>query len=53
VLLVEHDMDLVMGLAERVVVLDSGQKIAEGTAAEIQRNQRVIAAYLGEEEEVE
>ena len=51
VLLVEHDMDLVMGLAERVVVLDSGQKIAEGTAAEIQRNQRVIAAYLGEEEE--
>ena len=53
VLLVEHDMDLVMGLAERVVVLDSGQKIAEGSAAEIQKNQRVIAAYLGEEEEVE
>jgi branched-chain amino acid transport system ATP-binding protein len=51
VLLVEHDMDLVMGLAERVIVLDSGQKIAEGTAAEIQRNRRVIAAYLGEEEE--
>ncbi|MBM4445167.1 MAG: ABC transporter ATP-binding protein [Chloroflexi bacterium] len=51
VLLVEHDMDLVMGLAEWVVVLDSGQKIAEGTAGEIQRNQRVIAAYLGEEEE--
>ncbi len=53
ILLVEHDMDLVMGLAEWVIVLDSGQKIAEGTAAEIQRNQRVIAAYLGEEEEVE
>jgi branched-chain amino acid transport system ATP-binding protein len=53
VLLVEHDMDLVMGLAEWVIVLDSGQKIAEGTAAEIQRNRRVIAAYLGEEEETE
>jgi branched-chain amino acid transport system ATP-binding protein len=51
VLLVEHDMDLVMGLAEWVIVLDSGQKIAEGTASEIQRNQRVIAAYLGEEAE--
>ena len=53
VLLVEHDMDLVMGLAEWVIVLDSGQKIAEGTAAEIQTNRRVIAAYLGEEEETE
>jgi branched-chain amino acid transport system ATP-binding protein len=53
VLLVEHDMDLVMGLAEWVIVLDSGQKIAEGTAAEIQGNRRVIAAYLGEEEETE
>jgi branched-chain amino acid transport system ATP-binding protein len=49
VLLVEHDMPLVMGLAEWVTVLDSGQKIAEGTAAEIQRDQRVISAYLGED----
>jgi branched-chain amino acid transport system ATP-binding protein len=51
VLLVEHDMPLVMGLAEWVTVLDSGQKIAEGTAAQIQRDQRVISAYLGEEVE--
>ncbi len=49
VILVEHDMPLIMGLAEWVIVLDSGQKIAEGTAAQIQRDQRVIAAYLGEE----
>ena len=53
VILVEHDMDLVMGIAEWVVVLDSGQKIAEGTASQIQRDKRVIAAYLGEEEAIE
>jgi ABC-type branched-subunit amino acid transport system ATPase component len=49
VLLVEHDMPLVMGLAQWVVVLDSGRKIAEGTASQVQRDQRVISAYLGEE----
>ena len=51
--LVEHDMDLVMGIAEWVIVLDSGQKIAEGTASQIQKNKRVIAAYLGDEEAIE
>lgn len=51
VILVEHDMPLVMGLAEWVIVLDTGRKIAEGTAAEVQKDKRVIAAYLGEEED--
>ncbi len=47
VLLIEHNMSFVMGLAEKVVVLDFGQKIAEGTPLEVRGNQDVIAAYLG------
>jgi ABC-type branched-subunit amino acid transport system ATPase component/ABC-type branched-subunit amino acid transport system permease subunit len=47
VLLVEHDMDFVMGLADRILVLDYGEKLAEGSPAEIQKNPRVLEAYLG------
>ena len=52
VLLVEHHMGLVMPISDKVVVLDFGRKIAEGTPAEVQRNPDVIRAYLGAEEGV-
>ena len=51
--LIEHPMNLVMGLSDRIYVIDCGKQIAEGTPAEVQDNPAVIAAYLGVEEDEE
>ena len=53
IVLVEHDMDLVMGISDSITVLNFGEVIAEGTPLEVQKNRDVIIAYLGEEEEVQ
>jgi branched-chain amino acid transport system ATP-binding protein len=50
ILIVEHDMSLIMDISDSIVVINNGEKFAEGTPVEIQKNPEVIKVYLGEED---